>query len=384
MATTFRRRDLGQTIALSTGGYKVNAKFRPNDQRGFSIVEMLIAISCMLIVTVAVTSLVRSSMQVATATYELTEAQENLRTVQEYVNRDLMNAGDGLKSVTYIPVNKAFVENYLSTSPVVDTTLPSDVTNLGILTTDNNVSEIPVIQPSASPSPTPVNLRAGTDRQTILAIDPSPTNIAYSPTTIDSIGSLITLPSGTDMTKFTNGEIWFLTSSKGGTFAAITNVDATNKRLTFANGDTCGLNVTGSSGRIRDIAFNSSGALIATSLLRMRIIHYFVDSTGLLTRREFGVIGRPYRDSIIAEHVVGVQFIYSLGIDSGGNPVQPTSVLSTPAQQVAISQVEVNVTVETPHALQSGNMQNITATTSTSLRNMQFRQALQPKASPTP
>jgi hypothetical protein len=292
-----------------------------------------------------------------------------------------MNAGDGLRSVTYIPVNTSFVTNYLSLTPIVDSAMPSGVTNLGILTTDNNVpANTNVIQPAGSPNPTPVAVRTGSDRQTILAIDPSPGNIQYTPTTIDGNGTLVTLPSGTDMSKFNAGEIWFLTSSKGGTFAAITAVDATNKTLIFANGDTCGLNVTGSSGRIRDIAYNSSGALIPTALQRMRIIHYFVDSNGLLTRREFGVVGQPYRDSIIAEHVVGVQFVYSLAIDSGGNPVQPTSVLTTPAQQVAISQVEVNVTVETPHALQSGNVQNLSSTTSTSLRNMQFRQALQPRA----
>src|SRR5688572_358004 len=120
------------------------------------------------------------------------------------------------------------------------------------------------------------------------------------------------------------------------------------------------------------------------SLQRMRIIHYYIDSNGLLKRRVFGDIGAAYRDSTIAEHVVSVQFVYSLGLDSGGNPVQPTTQLTTPAQQVAISQVEVNVTVETPHALPKGNQPLLSSSTSTSLRNMQFRQALQPSASPTP
>jgi type II secretory pathway pseudopilin PulG len=363
----------------------VNPNSKLNDQRGFSIVEMMIAIGCMLVVTAAVMSLVRSSMQVASATYEMTDAQENLRIVQEYINRDLMNAGDGLKSVTYIPVNTTFVTNYLSLTPIADATMATGVTNLGILTTDNNVpANTTVIQPATSPSPTPVTVRAGSDRQTILSIDPTPGNIQYNPTTISSTGNLITLPSGTDMTKFAVGEIWFLTSSEGGTFAAITAVDATNKQLTFNNNDTCGINLVGTSGRIRDIAYNASGALIPTALQRMRIIHYFVNSNGLLTRREFGVPGQPYRDSIIAEHVVGIQFVYSLGIDSGGNPVQPTAILTSPTQQTAISQVEVNVTVETPHALPSGSIQPITATTSTSLRNMQFRQALQPGASSSP
>jgi hypothetical protein len=46
-----------------------------------------------------------------------------------------------------------------------------------------------------------------------------------------------------------------------------------------------------------------------------------------------------------------------------------------------VRQVEVTVTVETPHVLQNGQRPpNLSMTTSTSVRNMQFRQALQPKA----
>jgi hypothetical protein len=53
-------------------------------------------------------------------------------------------------------------------------------------------------------------------------------------------------------------------------------------------------------------------------------------------------------------------------------------------QQVNISQVQVTVTVETPHGLQKGLQPLLSTTTSTSLRNMQFRQALQPAPTPTP
>ena len=56
----------------------------------------------------AVVSLVKSSMSIATATYELTDAQESLRTAQEFISRDLMSAGDGLRSMTYIPVTTDF------------------------------------------------------------------------------------------------------------------------------------------------------------------------------------------------------------------------------------------------------------------------------------
>jgi hypothetical protein len=348
----------------------------------------------MLIITSSIVSLLKSSMQLATATYELTDAQESFRTAQEYISRDLMNAGDGLKSVTYIPVKTTFVTNYLTLTPVPDATMAAGVTNLGILTTDNNVPGATVaLPPNPLPIPAPgvVNIRANSDRQTMLQIDPDPLNVQIVATAIDANAEYVTLPAGTVMTRFTVGEIYFLSTSKGGTFGAITGITTGPNVLRFGNGDYCGLNLIGASGRIKDIA-----AAGLPAIQRMRIIHYFVDSTGLLVRRVFGVKGQPFTDSVIAEHVVGVQFVYSLGLDSGGNPVQPVAVLTTPAQQLAISQVESTVTVETPHMLSSAAhdpgcvaagtcyKQQLSSTTATSLRNMQFRQALQPKASPTP
>lgn len=357
----------------------MHPSFKENNQAGFSIIEMVIVLAVMLTISVGVLSLLRNTMMVAATTYELTDSQESLRIAQEYINRDLINAGDGLKSMTYIPVRTSFVNNYLTRTPIADATMPSGVTNLGILTTDNNIPAGTIVPTVPVTPPVVVTVRPNTDRQTILAIDSDPTNIQYAPTNIDTAGSVITLPSGTDMTKFALGEIYFITSSKGGTFGAITSINSGTKQLTFANGDFCGINLTGSSGRIRDIAYSSTGTLMPTSLQRMRIIHYFVDSNGLLIRREFGAKGTAFRDSIIAEHVVNVQFFYHLD-----SPGQPLPLLTTPAQQVDISRVDVTITAETAHALQNGLQQQIASTTTTSLRNMQFRQALQPKPSPTP
>jgi prepilin-type N-terminal cleavage/methylation domain-containing protein len=365
---------------------------RTPNQAGYTIIELTLVVAILGIVLAGTASLMRSSLSIATATYELTDAQESLRAAQEYINRDLMNAGDGLKSMTYIPVNTTFIQNFLSRTPISDASMPSGATNLGILTTDNNVpagtttpAPRPASSPSPMPSPTPITLLAGTDRQTILEIDPDlVSNPPIFPSAINSAGDTVTLPPATttaQMNTFIAGEIYFMTSMRGGTFGTITSVDVANKKLFFANGDFCGLNVNGANNRIKDI---SAGGTIPTTLQRMRIIQYFVDSNKLLRRRVFGERGTPYRDNIIAEHVLAVQFVYSLGLDSNGLPVQPTDLLTTSVQQVNISQVQVTVTVETPHGLQKGLQPLLTGTTSTSLRNMQFRQALQPAPTPTP
>jgi prepilin-type N-terminal cleavage/methylation domain-containing protein len=374
----------------------VNSKRKKQaSQAGFSIIEMMIAATVMLILTGAVVALMKNSIMVATTSYELTDAQESLRAAQEYISRDLMNAGDGLKSINYLPVNTTFVTNYLTTAPVVDSSAPANATILGILTTHNNVATgftipAPPPPPSASPMPTPspIPVLAGTDRQTILEIDPDQaTNPQLNPTSItfntagDPVFQLPTATTTATMNRFAVGDIYFITSMRGGTFGAITYIDASAKKIRFESGDYCGLNTSGANNRIKDI---SSNGTIPTTLQRLRIIHYFVDSNRILRRRVFGERGAPFKDTIIAEHVLGVQFVYSVGLDSAGNPVQPTSVITTPVQQVNISQVEVTVTVETPHATVQSLKPQLSTTTATSLRNMQFRQALQPKPSPTP
>jgi Tfp pilus assembly protein PilW len=356
------------------------------DQQGFTILEFIVSMTVMLLVLAAIFSLLKSSMKVATTTYEVTDAQQNLRTAQEFINRDLMNAGDGLESIITVRVPLAFMSSYITLTPG---TPSAGTINMGIFTSDNN---LPVGTPVTGSVPA-MTIRTASDRQTILEVDPAFT--AVSPTTIDPTGSTMTLPdsspSGFAMVRsdgsavYTKGEIYFLTSSDGGTFGTITTVNPATRQLSFATNatdDPYGLNLTGNGGHIKTI---SASGTVATSLQRMRIIQYYVSSTGLLMRRVFGVQGAGFRESIIAEHVVDVQFNYSLiTADALGNVTPSTTTALLPAQQVWVRQVEVRVTVETPHATQLTNVngspitahKQMTMTTSTSVRNMQFRQAL--------
>ncbi len=368
---------LGQPESqLKIGDQCMHPTLAPPNERGFTILEMMVAVTVMLVVTGAIFALMRDSLKITTATYEMTDAQESLRVAQEYINRDLMNSGDGLKSISTIRVPQTFVTNYLTLSPITDTSMPAGVLNLGILVSDHNVPGTTTVL-GANPATT---VRDKTDRQTILEIDPDPANtpiaLPATPTpAIDSTGTYITVSSA-DITKFAVGEIYFLSSALGGTFGTIRSINAASYQLNFSNSDTYGLNLTGSSGHIKTI---SAGGTIPTSLVRMKIIHYYVNASGLLMRRVFGVKGAGFSESIIAEHVMNVQFNYALDMtDANGNVVQPVAMLSTPQQRLAVRQIEVTVTVETPHTLQNGSRQQISMTTTTSVRNMQFRRALQP------
>lgn len=339
-------------------------------EAGFTIFEMIVAVVVMAIVGAAVFALMRDSMQVASTTYELTDAQQSLRTAQEYINRDLLNAGDSLNSINNIRLRRTFVTNYLTVAPVDDPSAPGFV-NLSILTSDNNTPAGTTVRntnPVATVASTPLS-----DRITILQVDPAFTPITLAANAINAAGNQITVPS---VTGFAVGEVYFLASSVGATFGAITAINTTNRRLTFNTGDTLGLNNTGAGGQIHTI---SAGGTLPTSLRRVRMIHYYLTSTGMLMRRVIGVRGAAFTDSLIAEHVTSLQFRYFLSLrDAGGNMVQPIHQLTSSNEQLALNQVEVTVSVRTPKSISTGSRQGLTMTTSTSVRNMQFRGALQP------
>jgi prepilin-type N-terminal cleavage/methylation domain-containing protein len=352
-------------------------------ERGFSLVELVIAISIMLIVGGAVISISSGALKVSTTTFELTDAQEAVRASQEYINRDLTNAGDGLNSLNNIRVRSGFVTAYLSKNTSIDNN------NFGILTSDNDIPANTTVV-GTNPAVTVRSSPGLTDRITMLSRDS--TFVAYTPQSTSANGDVISI-SSTDAGLFTIGEIYFITCSGGSTFGAITGKTTASgvTSLAFANGDTLGLNLVRngavSTGQISAI---TNGGLNPVTLLRMQMIHYYVNSDGLLMRRVFGVKGAAYSESMIAEHIVSLRFRYILdSVDVNGNVAQPINVL-TSALQTATRQVEVTVTAETPHSVgiaqttgtlqQSSGKVQTSMTTSTSIRNMQFKQALQPLA----
>ncbi len=353
----------------------MNKSLNKTGERGFSILEMMVAIIVMLIVTGAVFSLLRDSLKTSTATLEMGDAQQSLRTAHEYVSRDLLNTGDGLNSISNIRVPESFVTNYLTLNPVTDAATPGFI-NLGLITADNNVAANTVVL-GTTPATTVRANPVLTDRITILQADQTFTQISVAAGDLDPDTGLAAV-SDTDIDRFRAGEIYFVSSAAGSIFVTVTDrqdVGTTNPRLVFADGDVFGLN---SSGQL-DVV--TGDATLPVSISRMKMIHYYVNSGGLLMRRVFGVRLQGFSESVIAEPVVSLQFRYFLNLkDVNGNVVQPKAQLSTSLQQIETRQVEVSLAVETPHTLHNGQRQQISMTTNTSVRNMQFRRSLQPSA----
>ena len=83
-------------------------------QKGFSLMELLIVLVIMLIILGAVFSLLRGTVITANTNYEMTAAGQGLRNAQEYISRDLLVVGDGLKGISNVWLPTAFVTKYLT------------------------------------------------------------------------------------------------------------------------------------------------------------------------------------------------------------------------------------------------------------------------------
>jgi type II secretory pathway pseudopilin PulG len=343
-----------------------------SDTAGFSLMELLIAVSLLIVVLGAILLLLKDSIKLSTVTYELTDAQESLRTAQEYINRDLITAGDGLRNINNICLSSNFVNNYL-TKNNTGSSCGTGLVNLPLIQSDNDLPATTIVT-GTNPVVKVRSKPTATDRITILQIDPSFTPITLPPNAIVASGSNISV-SAADINKFNAGEIYFITSSAGATFGTVTNKNVNSRNLIFAANDTFGLNQPGNGGPINIV---SDKGTLPTTIMRMRMIHYFVNENGLLVRRVFGVGGgNGYVDSVIAEHVVNLQFRYFLNLlDHRGFVGQPVAQLTTEQEQAAVRQVEVTVTTETVHPVLDGKTQTISSTTNTSVRNLQFREAL--------
>lgn len=380
------------------------------NERGFSLLELLIATAIMLIIMAVVLSQIGESIKINNSVSEMTNVQQGLRTAHEYISRDLVAGGDGLRGISGIRVPIDFVENYVTRSPVM--TGETAYVTLPIIVADNEVpastdvldrsgNDLTTVYVGADPT---TNQPYQTDRITIFMIDPTFEPLTIPAGNISNNGLDVRLNgvqymNGTtpdvintaaDFTRFNFnvGEIFLFTSENsgqyGGAIGRITRVRAGSNRDLQFNTDPAGINAPVAGGTIHRVwdapapdADSDDPPPVSVTMRRMRIVHYFINADQQLIRRTFGVFTFnqnqvPFIDTVVAEHVTRLQFRYRL--DDMGQ--QPLHALVTDEQQKSVREVEVDVEVETSRPVVGSNRTRVSATTSTSVRNLQFREAL--------
>ncbi len=368
---------------------------KPKQQAGYSLIELMITLGTMLVISAASFALIGSSLRFSNATYHVIDAEEGLRAAHEVIHRDLTTAGDGLTGVGTITLPLAFVSNYLTQAPVVDPSTPNYV-NLALVTSDDNVPAATAV-PQTNPV---VNVLTGSDRLTMITRDYDFNNsngVTLLAGKITVSGSNTNLLVGAaNIGLFQNGEVYAIVSQNSAAFGVVTNVNTSTNTVVMGNADVLGLNQTGVGAPISNVSLVVSGASTKNvTVLRFKIIHYYVDSNNLLVRRVFGVKGASFVDSVVSEHVTSLNFRYLLSLtDANGFVMQPKTLLTTSQEQISVRQVETSIGLETVRAVNAvtnanassngvcgpspNGKQIICSTTSTTVRNLQFRQALSP------
>jgi type II secretory pathway pseudopilin PulG len=362
-------------------------------EEGFSMLEMLVALSCLLVVGAASLALIGSSIKYANSTYNVTDAEQSLRSAHEIINRDLTNAGDGLRGIGTITAPVNFVQSYITRTPVTcnDANFPC----IGIVTSDDQIplnTAIPQSNPAA-------NFQQGSDRISMLIRDTRFNNgnsVSLFAGKMNVLGASTNMIVGaSEINLFQVGEIYALTSQNNGAFGVVSAVNTLTRTVTLTNGDAYGVNQNSATSSIFQVAqfvLNLNTSPVA--VMRMQIIQYYATSGGLLMRRVIGVAGKGFDDMVVAEHISNLQFRYVTNLtDSNGNVIQPMRVLSSSAEQNAVREIETTVGVETVGAVSAvtnansatvtcgvnaNGKLNICSTTHTTVRNLQFRQALTP------
>ncbi len=348
-------------------------KISKSGQKGFSIMELLIVMVIMLIILGAVFSLLRGTVMTANTNYEMTAAGQGLRNAQEYISRDLLVVGDGLKGISNVWLPTAFVTKYFTsrTAAVIDPSNQGFV-SIGAVISDEKVPAGVKVS-NTTPATT---VFPETDRITLLTIDPSFSPIPLPANTTNVNTGEIQIPGG-NTTQFTVGEIYYITGSGNGSFGTLTGKNSGS--IFWQAGDVFGLNRLGNTGNIAT-ASGVNGSQPST-LMRVNIIHYYVDADKKLMRRVFGVKEQSFIDNTIAEHVTALKFRYVLKPDSNGIIYEKPAGQIDLADASLVRTIEPFVEVETAYPLQNGKYGNVEGTTQIGVRNLQFNEAAIPRDS---
>lgn len=340
---------------------------KKNAEAGFSMIELLIVMVLTLIIMSAVFSLMHGTINTANANYEMTSATQNLRNAQEFINRDVLTLGDGVKSTPNIWLPTGFITNYLTnrTAAAID---PTNIgyTSIGAVISDNNMPA-GINVPQSNPATTVLER---TDRLTLLSTDKGFTNIALTFAEVNPVNGSIIVPAAR-ISDFTVGEIYFLSNGVAATFGVITNINSGTNTIFWRNGDALGINRIGNTGAL----FSVQSPQYAMSLSRVNIIQYFVDAEGKLIRRAFGVKGKSFLDSVIAEHLVELQFRYILKPPGDGTIFEQPKDIFDLDEATSVRMIEPKIRAKTAYPLMDGEFHYVEGTTQLSVRNIQFLEA---------
>jgi prepilin-type N-terminal cleavage/methylation domain-containing protein len=354
---------------------------RPNRKRGFTMVELLLAIALGLMVMAALTSLFKSGMDVTFVVTQRAELQQNMRAAIELLSKDISMAGSGLPSGgVQLPsgggsVVSRFGCDQAGACHVPAFQYPNGNYMFGIIPGFNNGVEagaaIPAAPGQVNDSITviyadfnfPLNqydvtFPGGVPNGTIVNIAPNPGFIPAPP--------LVTAAGGLQV-----GDLVLLSNTAGNAVGEVTGFTAGT--ISFADLDPLRFNQSGAAANnIKALA--PGGTMVAYRLFA--VTYYLtVPVNGQLPRLMRQVNGLA--PVPVADNIVNMQFAFDV-YNSTNNALDSNQANPLGAGESPNLIQKINISVMGESLVAAGRKsQNMALATSVSARNMAFRNRYQ-------
>lgn len=368
-------------------------------QSGFSLVEVLIAITVMLVILAITLSMLTDAIHTVEGVSLMADTQENLRAGMNYIVRDLVQAGEGIPQGGITIPNSAGVSavtrpgpytapaTSFGTFPAAWTVIPaiSPGFQLGLTTDTSGVgtdliniiyaddtlfdlnahwlNQFPVNTPGggggcagATKTPNGTIVTAGTT-----------TTVTFDPTCINI---------NTGNTALAAGDLILLQAAAGPmALLAISTANLAGDSIVFNTGDAFVLNNSGkTSGTIKQIQSPvGSGTYPTTTATRVWMITYYID-TSIAARPQLMRVVNLKPAQAVGDAIENIQFIYDI-LNAGSAPPSVTTDITSPtlAQIPYIRDVYISLFArsESPYSVSKKYFRN-NLQTAVSIRSLNF------------
>jgi len=366
-------------------------------QRGFSLLELLVASSIGLTVVLMASSLFKTGMDATMRVTQRAETQQNLRSAVELMTKDISLAGAGLPSgglqLTTSGGLSKFACNQAGTCYITGDTYPNNgagtpnymypiIPGFGVGV--QNGAVIAAAPGQVNSSITSIYCDYNFPLSNFAFTFPSSTQANVAVLNAGNTPNNILAPGGLqigDLLMFTvstpgNGKTAAGTSlvQNAAVVAEITGIPS-NTQISFASGDALNMNQTAGGNNIAAVAAAAAVAGAQTTVCRLQAVSYFLQvpaaggtvQTPRLMRQVNGLTAVP-----VADNIINLQFTYDI-IDSNLGTVVANQQDPIGAGQSPNLIQKVNVWVMGASPITSGNKsQNMYLATSVSTRNMTF------------
>ncbi len=360
---------------MKTKSTTVNSKSgrETSGEKGFTILELIVAMTIFMVVTGSIWGVLKIASQSRGVTNQQVQLAKNVRLALNVIGRDTYNAGFGypLKNTVVLPDNRI--------STLIG--IPNDF--------DTSRDTVPPIMAGNNVNIDNYNTIANTytDQVTFLFKDSTfnpvgtggdvvstPVNINAPTTTTGGIDEIVPI-SGTNAVCRVN-DIYLISGNTGSALGVSTALNGTTA-VQFSNGDILGFNQTGTGGPLR------STISLPASMIRVKMVTYFVAADGTLTRREF--INVPVASPAVAfadEPLVynvdnfQVKYIMDDGSVSDNPSAGPDGIAGNAddvqANLAAVRQVRVTVSTRSTELNSANQPYRETMTSTFSTRNLGY------------